>query len=188
MVQDASVRRRIIYDSVSITATATGDQAFFTASGTKTKIQMHPLLDGRVPNGQRFNVDGIAVALGTGANEGDSIYADGAVVTLNVDDAKGQRQKMRGHPRNFPAGGGAYGMLAQRTNGATDGQTDVINNGLPTPEAIYVLNPAIVLDPGVSFDVQINIPTALTGLTTLRWYVYLYGLWEFFLKQVPARA
>ena len=165
---------------------------------------MEPLLSGKIPEGQRFTVDGIAVAFGSQLTfKNDLAALDKALITMNVQDNFAEKQKIRGHVRNFPAGGGGY-ITADRTHISSDLDFDFLNNGLPTPEAIYAFAPTprldedpesetfgevimvdthIILDPSVAFSVVIDIPVALSGLTTSRWYVYLHGQYEFFLDQ-----
>jgi hypothetical protein len=105
---------------------------------------------------------------------------DGILFTLLVRDNEVEAQKLAGLTRQFPAGGGVAGGAAIGDDAAT---TEKFNNGVPSASAIFQIDPAIVIDPKINFEVGYEIPTALTGLTTTRVYVYLHGIYEFFLPQ-----
>lgn len=174
-----STRRRVIYDSESITAASIGSIPLFQNSAGKGRLLMWPVMDGKMPDRQRFLIDGIAIAFPSGYAQVDAAVLDGIVVTLEVEDGEGQRQKIRGLPRNFPAGGGVAGAAAIGDDGVT---VEAFNNGRPTAQAIYTLNPPQEVAPNIAFRVDVNIPVALAGITTGRIYGKLTGLWTYFLK------
>lgn len=177
----ADAKRRILYDSISITATSSGEQSYFTDSGSsKTLLEMDPLINGELPAGQRATVDAIGVALGDDLDLVDDMGAlDEAFLALEVQDGEGEMEKIVGHIRNFPAGGGVFGIVDM--DGDTAASVVHANNGMPTPLALFGLDVPVVIEPGVRFRVVIDIPVAITGLTTSRWYVYLHCLYEEFL-------
>lgn len=176
---DSSVRRRNVWDTVSITATSIGKFALFQSSAGKSDIQMRPKLQGEMPAGQRFNCDGMMLALPSGYTmDADAQALDGSFLSLIVQDQLGESKKLRGLTRTFPAGGGVDGLIALGDDGVT---VEPISNGLATVAAIYRFDPAVLVEPKIAFRVDLDIPVALTGLTTGSWVVVLTGLWEFFL-------
>lgn len=181
----ADAKRRILFDSISVTASSSGEQSFFTSSSGKTLLTMDPLINGELPAGQRATVDAIGVAFaptvaGVFVDLTDDMGAlDEAFLALEVQDGEGEMEKIVGHLRNFPAGGGLYGHVAMDG----DSVTTIVhgNNGIPSPLSLFGLDVPIVIEPGVRFRVLIDIPTAIAGLTTSRWYVKLHCLYEEFL-------
>lgn len=174
----ADARRRILWDSVSRTGTDTGVVSLFTSSSGKQLLQQNPRVSNVLPDGQRMRVDGFAVKLPAAWDQGDSLALDGIVYTFVVQDNEVDANKLAGLTRQFPAGGGVFGALAIGDDGVT---IEKINNGRASASAVFQIDPAIVIDPKINFRIDVDIPTALTGLTTGRIYVALYGIFEFFL-------
>ena len=175
-----SSRRRFIWDSVSLTAASVNEQAFFTSATGKDKLFMDPLIDGRLPNNQRMIVKSLQCAFPSGYDLGDDTKVlDLMTVKFIVNDNRVEATKLEGLPRDFPAGGGIDGSFA---SGDATGNIDQqnFNNGEPTPNAMFFFDDMpVVIEEQVTFSVEVNIPTALSGLTTGRMYVVLMGQYEF---------
>ena len=175
----SSVRRRVIWDSVQVTAATTGALPFFSSQAGKSDLQMRPKLSGEIPAGQRASVDAMTIALPSGFGmAADSIALDSAFAELVVEDQLGASVKIRDIIRGFPAGGGVDGLAAI---GADLTTIEPISNGKASVLAIYRFAPAVVIEGKIRFRANVNIPSALGGLTTGRWIVALHTAWEFFL-------
>ena len=174
----ADARRRIIWDSFSLLATTTGRNTLFTTTASKALLEQNPKISNVLPDGQRMRVDGMAVAFPSAYAQVDVLALDGIVFTLTVRDNEVEAEKLSGLARQFPAGGGVWGAAAIGDDGVT---VEDFNNGLPAADSIFQIDPAVVIDPKINFEVSFEIPTALTGLTTGRMFVYLHGIYEFFL-------
>lgn len=175
----ADARRRLIWDSASFDGTV-GTTSLFTSSAGKQLLQQNPRISNVLPDGQRMRVDGFAVKLPAAYDQADSAALDQIVFTLFVQDNEVESQKLAGLTRQFPAGGGVFGAAAIGDDGVT---IEKLNNGRATAAAVFQVSPAIVIDPKINFRVDVEIPTAIAGLTTGRIYVVLYGIYEFFLPQ-----
>lgn len=177
---EADARRRIIWDSFPIDATTIGTNSLFITIGTKTFLQQSPRIANILPDGQRMRVDGIAVQFPSLYDQDDSLVLDGIVFVLRVEDNEVEAEKIKGLTRRFPAGGGVAGAAAIGDDGVT---VERFNNGRPSAQAWYQIDPAIVIDPKINFRVDFTIPAVLTGLTAGRMYVGLQGIYEFFIPK-----
>ena len=175
-----SARRRFIWDSAVVDNTTTGDVSFFSDPGGKNKLQMDPLIDGRLPNNQRMIVQSLQVHFPAAYDLGDDLKGlDQATVEFIVNDNRVEKSKLEGHPRNFPAGGGIHGVFDSGDLTGNINQQNMVN-GWPAPRSMFFFDDMpVTIEEQVTFEVKINIPTALTGLTSGRWYVVLLGEFEF---------
>lgn len=179
---DASVKARILYDSASMDGVA-GETAFFRSSTGKNLLTMDPLINGRLPAGQRATVFAIGIAVGSALDLGDDLgVLDEAWFEFNVQDGEGVDEKFNSLIRDLPAGGGIDGVFASGDVTASVDQQN-LNNGSPEPDALFGLDIPQVLGPEVQFECKITIPTTIGGLTTSNWYVMLHATYEEFLQQ-----
>lgn len=181
-VVDVSAKARILYDSASVAAATVGEVAFFRSSVGKNSLTMDPLINGRLPAGQRATVFALAVAFGSAMDLGDDLGAlDEAWLEFNVQDGEGVDEKFNALLRDLPSGGGIDGVFASGDFTGNINQQNM-NNGVPEPDAMFALDVPQVIGPEVQFECKITIPVAIAGLTTSNWYVMLHATYEEFLQ------
>lgn len=180
---DVSAKARILYDSNPVDLTSVNEIAFFRSSVGKNSLTMDPLINGRLPAGQRATVYGIAFAFGAQLDLGDDLGAlDESFFEFIVQDGEGVDEKFNALLRDLPAGGGIDGVYASGDFTAAINQQN-LNNGTPEPDAIFALDVPQVIGPEVQFECKITIPVAIGGLTASNWFVYLHSTYEEFLQQ-----
>jgi hypothetical protein len=172
-----------LYDSADFTAASVGDTRFFanTIAGVGL-LRTNMELAGQLPAPRQLLVQQVSVApWGTQAVavasrlvvEDANLFVHQSVLTLTVSD----KPYLRGPSVLFPSGMGLEGFAASAVGGAPLEQ-HAVHSGVAHPSARFnLLRPGQLLKPNENFNVVINIPVALAGLTaTIRAYVVLWGL------------
>jgi hypothetical protein len=172
-----------LYDSADFTAASLGDTRYFNNTiATVGLLRSNMELPGQLPAPRQLLIQQISVApWGTQAVavasrlavEDANLFVHQSVLTLTVSD----KPYLRGPSVMFPSGMGLDGFAASAVGGAPLEQ-HAVHSGMANPAARFnLLKPGQLLKQNENFNVTLNIPVALAGLTTtIRVYVVLWGL------------
>lgn len=172
-----------LYDSADFTAASLGDSRFFANTiATVGLLRTNMELAGQLPAPRQLLVQNVSVCpWGTQAVavasrlqvEDANLFVHQSVLTFTVSD----KPYLRGPSVMFPSGMGLDGFSATAVGGAPLEQHSV-HSGMAHPSARFqVLKPGQLLKQNENFNVVLNIPVALAGLTaTIRVYVVLWGM------------
>lgn len=172
-----------LYDSADFTAASLGDTRFFNNTiATVGLLRSNMELAGQLPAPRQLLIQQVSVApWGTQAVavasrlvvEDANLFVHQSVLTLTVSD----KPYLRGPSVMFPSGMGLDGFAATAVGGAPLEQ-HAVHSGMAHPAARFsLLKPGQLLKQNENFNVTLNIPVALAGLTTtIRVYVVLWGL------------
>lgn len=172
-----------LYDSADFTAASVGDTRYFANTiATVGLLRTNMELAGQLPAPRQLLVQNVSVApWGTQAVavasrlqvEDANLFVHQSVLTFTVSD----KPYLRGPSVMFPSGMGLDGFAASAV-GATPLEQHAVHSGMAHPSARFqVLKPGQLLKQNENFNVVLNIPVALAGLTaTIRVYVVLWGM------------
>ncbi len=171
-----------LYDSADFTAASLGDTRYFNNTiATVGLLRSNMELAGQLPAPRQLLVQQVSVApWGTQAVavasrlavEDANLFVHQSVLTFTVSD----KPYLRGPSVMFPSGMGLDGFAATAVGGAPLEQ-HAVHSGMAHPSARFmVAKPGQLLKQNENFNVVLNIPVALAGLTTtIRVYVVLWG-------------
>jgi hypothetical protein len=163
-----------LYDSSDIAAATVGNVQFFTVNtiGNVGLLRTNMELAGQLPAPRQLLIQQVSVipwasqavaAASVSVADDVALIAAQTTITLTVSD----KPYLRGPSLLFPGGVGI------ETADVTQG-----HSGLASPMARFnMMRPGQLLKPNENFNVVLNIPVAIAGLTqSTRVYVVLWGL------------
>ena len=155
-----------LYDRESITNGST-EKYFFQSPEGKSIVDTNLKQFSTIQVGWRFEVHAIRVipAVDISTADAEALFTNSALTFYREGDI----EVFSAPTMLFPAGAGLYGAT-------TETSTNIIANGMPTPQSVLRLPVPILIKGGETFNIRVAWNPAVSLSATTKMYVVLDGI------------